>query len=75
MVLILVDKNKISIDEIKEKSKDIEHLRKYCENILPKIDIVKIQNFSELIEGITTIRKNDADKTMSYLLEIIYKSF
>lgn len=75
LVLILVDKNKISIDEIKEKSKDMNYLRKYCENILPKIDIVNIQHFPELMNGITTIRKNDADRTMSSLLEIINKSF
>ena len=43
LVLILVDKNKISIDEIKEKSKDMNYLRKYCEDDIPKIDIVNIQ--------------------------------
>ena len=75
LVLILVDKNKISIDEIKEKSKDMNYLRKYCEDVLPKIDIVNIQQFPKLMEGITNIRKNDADRTMSSLLEIINKSF
>ena len=75
LVLVLVDKNKISIDEIKEKSKNMNYLRKYCEEVLPKIDIVNIQHFPELMEGITTIRKNDADRTMSSLLEIINKSF
>lgn len=75
IVLILVDKNKISIAEVKEKCKNINLLREYCEHSVNEIDIVKVQKFPELINGITQIRKNGADKTISSALEIITESF
>ncbi len=75
IILILTDKNKVSIEDLKEKSENIEKLRKYCEDNLAKLDIAKIQQFADLMEGITYIRKSESDKTFNSLLELINKSF
>lgn len=75
IILILTDKKEVTIEDIKEKSNNIETLKKYCEDNLVKLDIANIQQFPDIMEGITHIRKSEANKTMNSSLEIINKSF
>lgn len=74
IILILTDKKEATIEDIKEKSKNIETLKKYCEDNLFKLDIASIQQFPDLMDGITYIRKCEANKTINSTLEIINES-
>ena len=74
IILILTDKKEATIEDIKEKSKNIETLKKYCEDNLFKLDIASIQQFPDLMDGITYIRKSEANKTINSTLEIINES-
>ena len=74
IILILTDKKEVTIEDIKEKSKNIETLKKYCEDNLFKLDIASIQQFPDLMDGITYIRKCEANKTINSTLEIINES-
>lgn len=74
IILILTDKKEATIEDIKEKSKNIETLKKYCEDNLFKLDIASIQQFPDLMDGITYIRKSEANKTINSSLEIINES-
>ena len=74
IILILTDKKEATIEDIKEKSKNIETLKKYCEDNLFKLDIASIQQFPDLMDGITYIRKSEANKIINSTLEIINES-
>ena len=74
IILILTDKKEVTIEDIKEKSKNVETLKKYCEDNLFKLDIASIQQFPDLMDGITYIRKSEANKTINSSLEIINES-
>ena len=74
IILILTDKKEATIEDIKEKSKNVETLKKYCEDNLFKLDIASIQQFPDLMDGITYIRKSEANKTINSSLEIINES-
>lgn len=74
IILILTDKKEATIEDIKEKSKNIETLKKYCEDNLFKLDIASIQQFPDLMDGITYIRKCETNKTINSTLEIINES-
>ena len=74
IVLILTNQKEVTIEDIKDKSNNIENLKKYCEDSLIKLDIASIQQFTDLMYGITYIRKNEANKTIGSILEIINKS-
>ena len=74
IVLILTNQKEVTIEDIKDKSNNIENLKKYCEDSLVKLDIASIQQFTDLMYGITYIRKNEANKTIGSILEIINKS-
>lgn len=74
IILILTGEKEATIEDIKEKSKNIETLKKYCEDNLFKLDIASIQQFPDLMDGITYIRKSEANKTINSTLEIINES-
>ena len=74
IILILTGEKEATIEDIKEKSKNIETLKKYCEDNLFKLDIASIQQFPDLMDGITYIRKCEANKTINSTLEIINES-
>ena len=74
IILILTDKKEVTIEDIKEKNKNVETLKKYCEDNLFKLDIASIQQFPDLMDGITYIRKSEANKTINSSLEIINES-
>lgn len=74
IILILTGEKEATIEDIKEKSKNIETLKKYCEDNLFKLDIASIQQFPDLMDGITYIRKSEANKIINSTLEIINES-
>lgn len=74
IILILTGEKEATIEDIKEKSKNIETLKKYCEDNLFQLDIASIQQFPDLMDGITYIRKSEANKTINSTLEIINES-
>lgn len=74
IILILTGEKEATIEDIKEKSKNIETLKKYCEDNLFKLDIASIQQFPDLMDGITYIRKSEANKTINSTLEILNES-
>lgn len=74
IILILTGEKEATIEDIKEKSKNVETLKKYCEDNLFKLDIASIQQFPDLMDGITYIRKCEANKTINSTLEIINES-
>lgn len=73
IILNLAKNSKISIEDLVEQSKDINNVRYLCKDNLDKLDISKVQTYGNFINSIKMIKQENNEKTLSSILEIIYK--